>query len=40
MYFNRLQNRESGVSMKGHLSGFEGQRIFIGTSERMRHFAK
>jgi hypothetical protein len=40
MCFNRLQNRESGVSMEGYLSDSEGQRVFIGTSERMRHFAK
>jgi hypothetical protein len=40
MCFNRLQNRESGVSMEGHLSDYEGQRVFIGTNERMRHFAK
>jgi hypothetical protein len=40
MCFNRLQNRESGVSMEGNLSDSEGQRVFIGTSERMRYFAK
>jgi hypothetical protein len=40
MCFNRLQNRESGVSMEGYLSDSEGQRAFIGTSERMGHFAK
>jgi hypothetical protein len=38
--FNWTQNRESGVSMGGHPSDSEGERIFIKTSERMRHFAK
>jgi hypothetical protein len=40
MCFNRLQNRESGISMEDHLSDSEDQRVFIGTSERMHHFAK
>jgi hypothetical protein len=40
MCFNRLQNRESGVSMEGHLSDSECQRVFIGTSKRIGHFAK
>jgi hypothetical protein len=40
MCFNQLQNRESGISIEGHLSDSEGQRVFIGTNERMGHFAK
>jgi hypothetical protein len=40
MRFNQLQNRESGVSLEGHLSDSEDQKVFIGTSERRRHFAR
>jgi hypothetical protein len=33
MCFNRLQNQESGVSMEGHLSDSEGQKVFIGRAK-------